>query len=291
MALKLPPMNALRSFEAASRNVSISRAAKELHVTHAAISHQVKLLEEWFDTDLFIRDGRGIKLSLAGNLLANRLTPLLEGIEEACLRIKSLNNAQSLKVGCIPSIASRWLVPNLTRFTETRPDIGLQVMYAQANDKLIDSELDVLITYGDIGIKNLLYRKLFSRVNTPVCSPYFLDRYGPFDTPSQIVCAPLLHDETNEGWQAWSRLAGIPEAHVTSGTTYQDFNLLATAVIAGHGIGLCPVNVFKKEIHRGDLIIVSDISIYDDMGYHIVTRRDRSETVENFVDWFVEITK
>ena len=101
----------------------------------------------------------------------------------------------------------------------------------------------------------------------------------------------MLHDETTAGWQEWCRLAGIPEAKVTSGTIYQDFNLLATAVIAGHGIGLCPVNVFREEIGRGDLVVISSVSIYDDKGYAIVTRRDRSKVVADFVEWFFELTR
>ena len=291
MTLKLPPLTALRSFEAAARHLSMSRAGDELHVTHAAISYQVRHLEAWFDTELFVRDGRRLKLTLAGELLVMRLTPLFEAMAEACGRVKSISGSNILKVGCIPSIASRWLVPNLAKFSDIRQGVDIRVVYAQANEQLTDSDLDVLITYGEVDAKNVLSRQLFSRINTPVCSPHFLERYGPFDTPSQIASAPLLHDETTAGWQEWCRLAGIPEAKVTSGTIYQDFNLLATAVIAGHGIGLCPVNVFREEIGRGDLVVISSVSIYDDKGYAIVTRRDRSKVVADFVEWFFELTR
>ena len=156
MTLKLPPLTALRSFEAAARHLSMSRAGDELHVTHAAISYQVRHLEAWFDTELFVRDGRRLKLTLAGELLVMRLTTLFEAMAEACGRVKSISGSNILKVGCIPSIASRWLVPNLAKFSDIRQGVDIRVVYAQANEQLTDSDLDVLITYGEVDAKNVL---------------------------------------------------------------------------------------------------------------------------------------
>lgn len=285
--MKLPPLGALRSFEAAARHLSLSRAGDELHVTHAAISHQVRNLEDWFGTTLFRREGRGIQLTASGQALFARVSPLFESLSDACQRVKAVAGGGSLTVGCIPSIASRWLVPNLDKFSAQHPQVDIRVVYAHAHERLSQAELDILITYGEDDTRGVQAERLFSRINMPVCSPHFLRERGPFKRPKQIVGSSLLHDETREGWREWCVLAGIPGVDVSNGPIYQDFNLLATAVIAGHGIALCPVNVFRAEISRGDLVVISDIATNEDKGYYVMSRGDRPKLADDFVAWFV----
>ena len=285
-----PPLGAIRAFEAAARHQSISRAADELFVTHAAISHQVHKLEDWIEAPLFRHQGRGVKLTAAGEQLFLQVAPLLAGIAQACKTVKATNKGASLAVGCIPSIATRWLVPHLDRFTREFPDVDIRVVYAQADEKLASSNLDVLITYGEDGSKDVITEPLFSRINKPVCSPHFLAKRGPFKAAEQIIASDLLHDASRDGWKEWAQAAGLAVGKELPGITYQDFNLLATALIAGHGIGLCPINVFSAEIRRGDLIVVSDIATNGAMGYVVMTRRNRSKTIGDFVHWFVTET-
>jgi len=289
--MKLPPLGALRAFEAAARHLSLSRAGDELYVTHAAISHQVRNLEDWFGAALFRREGRGIQLTSSGQALYARMSPLLESISDACQRVKALSGAGALTVGCIASIASRWLVPNLPTFSKQHPGADIRVVYAQANERLGSADLDILITYGEDNSKGVVSERLFSRINKPVCSQYFLRELGPFDNPAQIASAPLLHDETRDAWREWCVIAGQKEANVDAGPVYQDFNLLATAVIAGHGIALCPINVFRAEIFRGDLLVLSDIATNEDKGYYLMTRPDRSGIADAFVKWFVALAQ
>lgn len=287
--MSLPSLSALRAFEAAARHLSMSLAGDELHVTHAAISHQVRHLEDWCGAPLFHRDGRRLRLTASGQVLAGKLSPLFEAIGDTCERVRAMSANTVLKVGCIPSIATRWLIPNLQKFSQRHAEVDIRVVYAKANDRLNDSDLDVLITYGDDESRNVLTQHLFSRINTPVCNPHFFKQHGPFDTPEQIAASPLLHDETTQGWKEWCKAAGIADRSVQSGTVYQDFNLLATAVIAGHGIGLCPVKVFSEEIRRGDLVAVSDISTNGDKDYVAMIRRDRPQPAADFVSWFVDV--
>jgi LysR family glycine cleavage system transcriptional activator len=286
-----PSLSAIRAFEAAARHLSMSRAGDELHVTHAAVSHQVRKLEDWIGVPLFRRQGRGVRLTAAGEQLFVRLAPLLSGIADACSTVKAACKGTSLTVGCIPSIATRWLVPNLGRFSSEFPDVEIRVVYAHADEKLASSNLDVLITYGEDPSKDVVTEPLFSRINKPVCSPHFLTHRGPFKSSEQIIASDLLHDASREGWREWASAAGLRLRKELAGTIYQDFNLLATAVIAGHGIGLCPVNVFSAEIRRGDLIVVSEIATNDDKGYVVMTRRNRSKIGDDFVRWFVAETK
>ncbi|RQR50932.1 LysR family transcriptional regulator [Burkholderia sp. Bp9126] len=289
--MKLPPLGALRAFEAAARLLSLSRAGDELHVTHAAISHQVRNLEAWFGASLFRREGRGIQLTPAGQALFSCVSPLFEAMADACQRVKSMSGAGSLVVGCIPSIAARWLVPNLANFAARHADVDIRVMYAQANDRLSSADLDILITYGEDDTRGVVAERLFSRINMPVCSPHFLREHGPFESASRIASSPMLHDETRDGWSEWCEAAGLQDAGMLPGPVYQDFNLLATAAIAGHGIALCPVNVFRAEIMRGDLVVISDVATNEDRGYFVMTREDRTRIADEFVKWFLAIAQ
>lgn len=285
----LPPMNALRAFEAVARLGSVSRAGDELHVTHSAVSHQIRVLEEWIGTPLLHRNARGIALTAEGRALGNVLTPSFLAIAEQAGSLRRRRSKAAITVGCIPSIAARWLVPNLASFTEAYPDMELSVQYAAASQKLSLGDLDVLITLGrdeTPGVRNM---PIFSRANRPVASPAYLARVGPLTEPAAIARADLLHDETKTAWEDWFRTAGVAAPLPLSGGVFQDFNLLATAVIAGHGVALCPTEVFRAELRRGDLVIVSDISTLLDEYYYIISRVGQLESVEALVEWFLSI--
>lgn len=256
-------------------------------MTHAAISHQIRNLEDWFGAPLVARQGRGIRLTAAGEVLARRLKPVFGEIEAACVRVRKMTRGGNLTVGCIPSIAGRWLIPRLPEFIERYPEVEIRVVYASAHDRLGDTTLDVLITYGEDEERGTRAKLLFSRINKPVCSPGFLRDGGPLDTPAAIAAAPLLHDAGREGWRDWFGRAGLNPAAASPGTVFQDFNLLATAVIAGHGVALCPVEVFRKEIADGDLIVLSEIPTNPDKAYFVRWRDESNPVAEAFVMWFM----
>lgn len=292
--MRLPSLNALRAFEAAARLQSLSQAGDELHVTHAAISHQVRKLEDWFGLPLLRRVGRGIEPTAAGQILQAQLTATWQQLADTCQTVKAYNAPHRLKVGCIPSIASRWLVPRLAQFSKRHPDADIRVEYASANAQLLDGTLDVLITLGQDSSLGVRSHMLFSRINLPVCSPHFVKRNSGLKRPETLVRASLLHDESRDGWREWCEragLTGLKRPRSLSGPIFQDFNMLATAVIAGHGIGLCPVNVFRAEIERGDLVVLSDIATNEDKGYYMMWRDTAGPLVTQFVQWFARQTK
>lgn len=287
--MRLPPLSALRAFEAAARHQSFSAAGNELCVTHAAVSHQIRNLEDWFGTRLFEREGRGVRLTRAGEVLFGQIATVFADIAAACSRVKALGGRQSLSVGCIPSIASRWLVPNLNAFVAVNPGLEVRVVYATADEKLAGSDLDVLITTGTEEAPDILSSHLFSRVTRPVCSPGFLDAHGPLDTPRRIAAAPLLHDETRSGWQAWFGAAGMAWQEPVHWPVFQDSNMLATAAIAGHGVALCPVEVFALEVERGDLVVLSELSLLENGAYVARYRRSSGGAAAAFVRWFGDL--
>ena len=286
--MKLPPLNALRVFEAAARLGSFSAAGTELHVSHAAISRQIRQLETWFGRKLFVREARGVRLTKAGLDLAPSASDGFGRIAAASAALRRDDRQRAIAVGCIPSIASRWLVPMLADFSSAHPDISVQVLYAQAEQRLDDGEYDVLITLGDDASGDVERRRLFSRASKPVCSPHYLARVGKLSTPQALLRkADLLHDESRGFWADWFAAAGVTPKGELRGPVFQDFNLLSTAVIAGHGVALCPVDVMRQEIARGDLIVLSDRTILDDRSYAIFARKPLRRPVRQFRDWFV----
>lgn len=284
--MKLPPLTALRAFEATSRHMSFSQAADEMNVTHAAVSHQIKNLEEWIGCPLFIRHGRHIELTRIGDMLSKRILPILEDISDVCARAQTMAGNDTLIVGCIPSIATRWLVPRLNEFMTSNPKADVKVVYATADEKLKDGKLDILITFGLDNSSNINATRLFSRINKPVCSPKFLETHGPFTTPEDIAKASLLHDENRKGWEEWFKEAKVNWKADDHWPTYPDFNILATALIAGHGVALCPVEVFRTEIDRGDLVVLSDIGTNSESSYYVMSRNTGSNTSKDFIRWF-----
>jgi DNA-binding transcriptional LysR family regulator len=284
--MELPPANALRAFEATARLLSVSKAGDELHVTHAAISHHIRHLEEWLGQPLFRKSGRNIVLTDAGRALGAISTDCFRQIEAQCRSLRRAGTARSVTIACIPSIASRWLIPGLGDFQSHHQAIELRVIYAKASDRLGDLDADVLITLTAGNEKATASRRLFSRANRPVASPHYLARKGPLDGAAAIAAADLLHDESPVNWNAWLQTAGISPLPPVKGPIFQDFNLLATAAIAGHGVALCPVEVFAREIAAGDLVVLSDIATLEDESYFMVTPEKASAEIRAFTRWF-----
>jgi len=284
----LPPLGALRVFEAAARLASFSHAADELHVTHAAVSHQIRQLEEWFGRPLFLREKRGVRLAPEAERLAETLSASFERIaaEAESLRLRTKSE---ITVACIPSIATRWLIPALSEFLATHANVMVKVVYATASQRLRETGCDVLITLGADTSDGILCTRLFSRINKPVASRRYLEGKGEFANAEQIAAADLLHDETIAHWQQWFSKAGVSPPRTPRGPVFQDFNLLATAAIAGQGVALCPVEVCRREIKNGDLIVLSDISVLEGESYFLITKVSRQKAVAGFCDWFQRV--
>jgi DNA-binding transcriptional LysR family regulator len=285
--MKLPPANALIAFEAAARHLSISRAGDELGVTHAAVSHHIRHLEQWFGLELFCRQGRSIRLTESGEILAETMSRSLRDIESCCRGLRQ-SGGQSLTIASIPSIASRWLIPLLPAFQTVHPEIDLRVIYARASDRFETINADILITLLPMEAAGPRARRLFSRKNMPVASPHYLARKSKLSGPPEIAAADLLHDETTAPWRDWFEKASPGLRPLLRGPIFQDFNLLATALIAGHGVALCPVEVFAREIASGDLVLLSEIATLEHQAYLMQMPDRPSGLIRQFADWFCD---
>ena len=286
--MKLPPLNTLAAFEATARLLSLSRAGEELHVTHAAVSSQIKRLEAWFGRKLFQRAGRGIVLTPVGEEFRKTVDVALVAISAASLGLKRDMDTKSFRVACLPSVATRWLIPALTDLKLKHPAVSAEVVYAKAGESFDPERCDVLITNLKTASRQLSATRLFTRASRPVASPSYLAKNRHL-LSGGIRNVVLLHDEVATAWDGWFATAGYAPENVKHGPVFADFNFLATAAIAGHGVALCPVEVFRKEIAAGDLVVLSDVTVFPDEGYYLVSEKVRTRAVTAFTKWFKAI--
>ncbi|MCH8926145.1 MAG: LysR family transcriptional regulator, partial [Proteobacteria bacterium] len=197
MARRLPPLNALRAFEAAARHLSFTKAAEELYVTQAAISHQVKALEAALDLQLFRRLNRRLMLTDAGQLYLPALTEAFDAIDTASARLRADENAGRLVVSVANSLAAKWLLPRLPRFRDRHPEIEVEI---SAADRLVDfgrDNVDMALRYGLGNYPGLRVDPLMKDTNFPVCSPELLAGPISLSEPGDLRRHNLLHDAGN----------------------------------------------------------------------------------------------
>lgn len=286
--MRTPPLNTLKAFEAAARLSSLTAASRELNLTHSAVSQQIKALEAWLGIRLFDRMGRGIVPTSAGVEFHEAVAAALNIIATAGRRV-GRDRDNGLTVCCIPSIATRWLIPAVQDFLARFPTIDLRVQYAHALEAFAPEKHDVLITLSRPERENCRSVKIFSRMNKPVASALYLKQRPEILKPGGLEAADLLHDETTEGWEEWFRKAGRTRTRPPRGPVFQDFNLLTGAIMAGHGVALCPIEVFRREILQGDLVVLSDIATEEDEGYYLLRSEMTHPLVDAFSDWFQKI--
>lgn len=280
---KLPPLSALRAFEATARLHSVGKAAAELNVTHPAISHQLKQLESHFGQVLMEKSGRGVTATEPGKQLAQALTGAFDAMALACARLEQQGQSPTLVVACTPSVASRWLIPLLPAFAQRHPEVQLRIVYASQTAETIDEGIDVLIRHWDGPYQGPYESQvLLSGETRPVCNPSLLTQ---LEDPTHWWQLPLLHDQSPHNWQAWFDAASLPAPALNSGMVYEDFNLMSTAAIAGHGVALCPTALIQQELSNGYLVELSPISASRERRYLLLHRPGGNELVMAFHDW------
>ena len=259
MARRLPPLNALRAFEAAGRHLSFTRAAEELSVTQAAISHQVKSLEEFLGVQLFIRLNRALKLTEAGRGFLPTITESLDQIDSATRGLERRDSGGGLTVSVLPSFAAKWLLPRLGRFRAEQPDVDVLV---SANDRLVDfdrEDTDVAIRYGRGDYPGLQVDYLMGDGVFPICSPRLLTGRYPLLSPEDLRHHVLLHDDvarTDDGpdWRIWLKAAGYADFDSERGPGYSDSSMVIQAAIDGQGVALGRWSLAADDLIAGRLV-------------------------------------
>lgn len=259
MAKPLPPIASLRAFEAAARHMNFTRAAEELAITQAAISYQIRLLEQRLGTALFIREPRRLVLTETGAELA---LPLREAFDRLRATFENFHKeAQSiLSLSVSETFATNWLVPLLGSFQMENPSIAVRL---EASNRLVDfsrEKFDAGIRSGFGAWPGLASHRLFPLVVTPVCTPSFLARMGPVKRPRDLLRLPLI-TPADAGWKIWFKLAGVPEAEhaVYEGPSFGVQHLEGKAALADQGVAMVTPNFFAPELKSGQLVRLFDI--------------------------------
>jgi LysR family glycine cleavage system transcriptional activator len=289
---RLPPLNALRCFEAAARLQSFSRAAQELHVTQSAVSHQIRQLEQWFGASLFDRKGRQTVPTPRGEELAISLAEAFGTIAAACKRLSLSDGKPSITIAAIPSIATIWLIPRLPAFSRRHPMIGVRLMHAVYGQTVDFDDVDLAITYGNWREAPVGSVRFLEGVSVPVCSPAYLAQHGPISRPEQLLTCTLLHDLDRYPWQRWFKASGIADPGLLPGPMFEGFNLLHSALLSAQGVGLAPTAILADDIKERRLVRLFDVETLHEKAYYImepqVPRPSAVKAIETFKAWLLE---
>ncbi|HUN52975.1 MAG TPA: transcriptional regulator GcvA [Candidatus Sulfotelmatobacter sp.] len=266
----LPPLNGLRAFEAAARHLSFARAAGELNVTPAAISHQIKALEARLGTPLFRRRNREVLLTDAGQALLPGVRDGFDRLAAAAERVQSREAVGALNVSVLPSLAARWLVPRLARFHARHPDIDLRLSATQNVVDFSREDFDAAIRHGRGTWPGLRCDLLLRDEFFPVCSPSLREGPLPLRTPEDLRHHVLLHDSAREDWRLWLAAAGIGGIDLSRGPSFNDGSLLVQAVVAGQGVAVGRRALVAGELAAGRLVRPFDVVLPVDRAYYLV---------------------
>jgi LysR family glycine cleavage system transcriptional activator len=289
--MRLPPLNALRVFEAAARSLSFSKAADELAVTPAAVSHQIKALEEWLGVALFKRLNRAVMLTDEGQAYVMGIREGLEMIADATGKLKVMETTRALTVSTLPSFAARWLLPRLTRFREQYPDIDVRL---SATDVLTDfnrEDMDLVIRYGSGNYPGLYTEKLLMEDSLfPVCSPCLLDGSRPLKEPGDLIHHTLLHDDLRIDWETWLTAAGVQGVDPRKGPSFNDSSMVLTAAMAGQGIALGRSTLAAEDLAAGRLVKPFDVELRASNAYFIVCPQEALDKprIAAFRQWLLD---
>jgi LysR family glycine cleavage system transcriptional activator len=285
---RLPPLETLRVFEVACRHGSYSEAARELHVTHSAVSQRIRQLEEELGLTLFERQGNRMAPTSSGLRLQAGVKSAFSELSASLGSIKTHRTDAEITVSLLPVMAARWLVPRLPRFKARFPRINLHVKAAQSLANFKSDGVDIAIRFGMGDWKGLRATKLLDEEFFPVCSPSLNGGRLPKD-PVSMLSEPLLIDR-NLSWRAWFKSAGLKLDREIIGTSYTDTNALMEAAVTGQGIALGRLSVTRSDILAGKLVRLSEHSLR--VAYcHYAVYPIASETnpaLVAFRDWLVE---
>jgi LysR family transcriptional regulator, glycine cleavage system transcriptional activator len=270
MQKKLPPLNALRAFEAGARHLSFTKAAAELHVTQAAVSHQVKALEAHLGYPLFKRMTRKLGLTEEGRVLFPVVSEAFLRIAETADDLRSGGDCHTLTVSVTPAFGAKWLVYRLPKFWQKHPDIDLKVHHTIQCADLRYDDVDIAVRFG-AGKWEGAETEFMLRVDyTPMCSPSLLQGRHPLKSPGDLKHHTLLHEDDYDGWTQWLAVAGAGDVNPRRGPIIDDWTVLTQTAIDGGGVALGKPSMLARDLAEGRLVAPFDITVLTDLGYHLV---------------------
>lgn len=285
MALARYSLNTLHAFAAAARHLNFTRAAGELCVTQAAVSHQIKLLEQQIGRPLFLRTARGLQLSDEGELLAAPLQEAFAQIDAALALLDAEAPAERLSVAVVGTFLQGWLLERLADFRTRQPRIELRLQTHNNKIDLATEGLDYAIRFGDGAWRSCEAEPLLAAPLSVLCTPALA---ASLREPSDLRRCTLLRSYRSDDWPAWAKAAGAPQL-VARGPQFDSSVLMVQAALLGSGVALAPPVMFRRELQQGRL--VQPFAVQVDVGRYWLTRalsREERPAMRAFRDWLRE---
>jgi LysR family glycine cleavage system transcriptional activator len=289
------PLTALRAFVVAARHLSFSKAAAELHVTPAAISQQIRQLEEQLGRQLFRRDGRQMLLTDAGQACLPGLSEGFARLVEAMAVLQEAGEGRVLTVSVAPSFAAKWLLPRIDAFTEAHPGIDVRLSASMALVDFAAEDVDCAIRYGAGRYPGLVVLKLLNESVLPVAAPDLLAREGVPHGPGDLARFTLLHDVSADrdascpDWGMWLKAAGVRGLDARRGPHFDQSSLVLEAAVLGRGVALAKARLAEGDLKAGRLVRLFDVARPIGFAYYLVCPPARLALprVKAFRDWLL----
>lgn len=293
MKWKLPPLNALRSFEAAARLKSFSAGAEELNVTPGAISRQIAKLEDYLGVTLFTRGTREVEVTAVGAEYLETASALFATLHRETARISKDNDQNTLTIWSSMTVAMRWLVPHLTDYYAMSKDQGMEVAITTSLRPLVGNsrEFDFAVRYGRGDWPGFSADLLLETDLIPVCSPSFLDRF-PTGTPQDLAGQTLLHSQVRPNdWQSYLNAAGIADINGMNGLKFESSAIAYQAAAKGLGVAIGQRSLVQEDIETGKLIMPISFSIPTDGAFYLIYLPEilRNKRAAHFRNWLLKI--
>ena len=279
---RLPPLNALRAFEAVARKLSFARAAEELHVTKAAVAQQVRLLEQEIGAPLVERSGRGLALTESGAAGAPGLAEGFSTLARAARAMREAKGRRFLVINASASFAATWLVGRIGRFKALHPEIDVLLDANPMDDSLDSTTTDALVRWGAGDFPGLATTLLFKEDVFPVCAPGLIDGDTPLRTPEDLSGHTLLHLEWSPAypswptWSDWLKAAGARDVDAKHGVWFNNMAMAIRAAAQGQGVALTSFAIAADELAAGRLVAPFSTSVRTPFGYYFLCRPEEA---------------
>jgi LysR family glycine cleavage system transcriptional activator len=295
MKWNLPPLTALRAFEAAARRMSFARAAEELNVTPAAISHQVKALEEWLGVRLFLRHSGSLMLTPAGTGYLKGIAESFEMMGETTKRTALRSVGSTITILTPPTVAARWLVPRLPQCRQLWPDLEIRLTVVTPPIDFTEHNFDLGISFG-WELSAALERQTWLRYEViAACSPRLLEGDTPLRTPQDLRHHQLLHDEALKihdrlDWRGWLETMGVTDVEAERGFRFSQASLAYQMALEGEGVALVKTALASRELAAGTLVKLFDHAVHTGYEYELVYQPLATSRgiVREFYEWMIQ---
>jgi len=289
----LPPLNAVRVFEAAARHLNFSLAAEALHVTPSAVSHAIKSLEQYLGTALFHRDGRGVSLTPAGHAFLPPIRDAMEQVRGAARSVTADHTERPLTISAAPALAVGWLIPRLGKFQLAHPDIEVRLSASTAMVDLHRSDIDVAIRSGVGAWPGLTSHFLMAEALVALCSPALVDGADGITAPQDLTRATLIHELPRLGqWRSWFNAAGVDHPDPERGPKLETSAFAVDAAINGLGVVLANKGFVASHLAAGRLVIPFDVEALGRYDFYLAYPREQAAVprIAAFRDWLLTET-